>query len=315
MRMQPVLLTVGPLSISSFGFFLALGLLVAVFVLWKLARTYELKEETILDLSLLTFFGGLLGARIYTVIFNTSFFDNLDKIFLVNRYPGLSFWGGFLGGVLALYVFSKRLKLNFWQIADLAAVGFVAGLIVGNIGCFLGGCSFGVVSNLPIATSIVGLIGKRLPITLIESLLLLPVFFHLKGQLFKFHIQGLIGVNFLIFLGVIKFITEFYRGEGISIAYLGGISLGHLYSIALIFSGVFFYYLRAKRNILVDMTNFLTILTSSKKRNLTLFTLKKSCYNHRVNLQVKVREIIQLLQKLPKILKRRLNVKSNPTNN
>src|SRR3989304_7271997 len=108
--MFPVLLKVVPVSVSSFGFFLSLGFLSAVFIAWRLAKVYDLKEGKILDLCLLTFFGGLIFARVYFAILNWDLFGDLGKVILLNRYPGLSFWGGFFGGVLTLKLFTLRLK-------------------------------------------------------------------------------------------------------------------------------------------------------------------------------------------------------------
>ena len=142
-HMLPVLFTVGPISVSSFGFFLSIGFLFATFLVWRLARAWQFDEEKTLDLILLAFFGGVIGARILFFILNFTFFsDDLTKVVLITKYPGLNFWGGFLGGLLTLSFFANRFKLNFYQVADLAAVGFLAGLVLGDVGCFFGGCGY-----------------------------------------------------------------------------------------------------------------------------------------------------------------------------
>jgi phosphatidylglycerol---prolipoprotein diacylglyceryl transferase len=126
--MLPVLLALGPITVSSFGFFLALAFLWGTFLVWRLARAWDLDGEKTLDLVLLTFFGGVVGARLFFISLNFDFFsEDFFRIILITKYPGLSFWGGLLGGWLTLAFMAKRLKQDLWQVADLASVGLLAG--------------------------------------------------------------------------------------------------------------------------------------------------------------------------------------------
>src|SRR3989344_3155359 len=68
--MLPVLFSLGPLAISSFGLFLALSFLYSTFLVWRLSRAWDLDEEKVLDFCLLIFLGGLIGARILYALFN-----------------------------------------------------------------------------------------------------------------------------------------------------------------------------------------------------------------------------------------------------
>ena len=74
--MFPVLFSIGKITVSSFGVFLTLGFLFGVFLVWRLTRAWELNEEKILDLTMLTFIGGLIGARIYFLMENWQLFSN-----------------------------------------------------------------------------------------------------------------------------------------------------------------------------------------------------------------------------------------------
>ncbi|MDO8638312.1 MAG: prolipoprotein diacylglyceryl transferase [Candidatus Daviesbacteria bacterium] len=300
--MYPVLFHFGPFTISSFGFFLSLAVLAGVFTSWRLAKAYDLNEEKIIDLAIFTFLGGIIFARIFFIIFNWSYFglDNLSKIFLINLYPGFSFWGGLLGGVVALWFFSKRFKISFWQIADFASVSFFLGLAVSDIGCFLGGCYIGAPSNSFLALPIVGMIGKRLPISLFESLFLFLIFFHLFKQVIKFHFAGKILALSLIYLGLIRFVLQFFRASQ------GRENLiSYLLSIGLVLLGIIIFYLRSKRNFIEDLKDLAQTPFSLKRRQMVVSYLKKTWYNNQVDWKVR-------LARLPKVLKRRLNVKSTP---
>src|SRR3990167_9200013 len=146
--MFPVLFSIGSFAVSSFGFFLALAFLVGLFLVWRQARAWDFDEEKIIDLTLLTSLGALIGSRIYFVLINFNFFTaDFYRVILITKYPGFSFWGAFLGGWLTLYFFSRRFKMDFWQVADIAAIGFLGAQIFGNLGCLLGGCGVGIPSE------------------------------------------------------------------------------------------------------------------------------------------------------------------------
>lgn len=301
--MYPVLFHLGPFTISSFGFFLSLAVLAGVFTSWRLAKAYDLDEEKVIDLAIFTFLGGIIVARIFFVVLNWSFFgfENLSKILLINLYPGFSFWGGLLGGIFVLWTFSKRFKLPFWQIADFAFVSFLLGLAISDIGCFLGGCYIGIPSDLFLALPVVGVIGKRLPISLFESLILFIIFFHLFKKVIKFHVAGKILAWVLIYLGLIRLILQFFRINGTVILPIG-----------LMLLGVIIFYYRSKRRILDDLKDVLSLPFSQKRRQLVVSSLRKNWYNNLINWEIKFGKLKKLPGSIPKILKRRFNVKSTP---
>ncbi len=297
--MLPVLFSIGPLSISSFGLFLALAFLYGTYLVWRLARAWDLPEEKILDLVILSFFGGLIGARLFFVALNFDYFlPVLYKTLLITKYPGLSFWGGFLGGWLTLFYFCRRFKLNFWQIADLASIGFLAGLILGDIGCFLGGCSVGKMSNLFLATGVVGQIGNRLPISLIEAIIFAFILFSLWPKAIRFHFNGKILSLSLILIGLVKLSTEFFRAPVSGIGSFGGFIL----SAVTLILGIYIFYNLSKRSFVSDLTS----LKSSSRRKALLDGLSKQWYNQKIIWSLRIKKI-----NFTKIL-RRARVKLTP---
>lgn len=298
--MLPVLFSIGPIPISSFGLFLSIGFIYGSFLVWRLARAWELNEEKILDLIILAFFGGLLGARIFFVSLNFDFFkDDLFKILLITKYPGISFWGGFLGGWLAMFIFARRLKLNFYQVADLAAVGYLGGVILGDLGCFLGGCAVGGQSSIFFAVPVVGVVGKRFPAQLLEAALLSLLLFKMWPKSSRFHIHGEILSIILIFLGIIKLISEFF---------LASHQGGYFLSIATSSLGIFIYYQITKRNVKKDLVSayfiLASLLTSKKQWRNILASLSRSWYNLINSWSWKLRALAKFL--------RRMRVKPTP---
>ena len=310
--MHPILFSLGSVVISSFGFFLSLAFISAVFVSWKLARIYDINEEKILDLAILTFFGGLIGARIFFIATHLELFDNFSSTILVNRYHGLSFWGGLLGGILTLYLLVRRTKLNFWQIADFAAVSLLLGISLGDVGCFLGGCAYGITTNFPLAFSVVGLLEKRAPVSAVESFFAFFIFFYLFRAVKRFHFAGKITALTFIILAILKFTTEFWRGDNQFIPGLPAVSIGHLLSGLMLVSGILIFYYQSKRSFLFDLKMLTEILYSSKRRQVVLASMQKTWYNFQIGRKVKIQKTLKVLTGLPKILKRRFNVKSTP---
>ncbi|MBI2040223.1 prolipoprotein diacylglyceryl transferase [Candidatus Microgenomates bacterium] len=292
--MFPVLFSVGKFGVSSFGLFLGLAFLFGVFLIWRLSRAWDLDEEKILDLTLLTFGGGLIGARIYFGIEHFDIFSsNPLRLILVNKFPGFSFWGAFLGGWLSLYFFAKRKRIDFWQVADVASVGFLGSLILADIGCLLGGCSIGIVSNF-LAVPMVGVIGKRFPVQALEAILFLISLKIIWWQATHFHFRGKIVILTLILVGLIKFFTEPLRAIH---------SGGYIFSLTLVILGVsIFYKLHSgKRTPLSDFHSFISLLrsflTDGGARKIMVDHLKRNWYNQKTSLYWKLKSVTKILRR------------------
>lgn len=283
--MFPVLLSVGKFSVSSFGVFLALGFIFGVFLIWRLARAWDLDEENILDLTLLTFVGGLIGARIYFGITHpVEFTQNPFKIIFFIKYPGFSFWGGFLGGWLTLYFYARHKKVDFWKIADIAAVGFLGALILADIGCLLGGCGVGAITKSFLGVPMIGLVGKRWPIQLIEAILLIFILLNIWKKATHFHQTGKIVSLSLIWMGLIKLILETLKYSHVEL----------IFSVIILILGITIFYRVTKQNIYIDLKNFLKFISN---KQLVLLTLRKNWYTQTTAIAWRFRIFKKLLRR------------------
>lgn len=291
--MFPVLFSIGKISISSFGIFLALGILFGTFLVWRLSRAWDLDEEKILDLALITFIGAFIGARIYFGIQNYHFFSsNLLTLLAFNKVPGFSFWGGLIGGWIALFIGSKIKKIKFSQVGDIASIGLLGCLIFTNLGCFFGGCSVGIMSKAFYSVNMVGFVGKRFPVQLLEVLLLTIVLIRVWSAATHFHIKGKILAFSLIYLGLIKFFTEGLKQNH---------NQGYIFSTLIFLLGLFFFYRITKRNIILDLKNIgvsiFKIFTDSNIRRLGYLRFKKYYYNITTSISWKIRNLKKTLRR------------------
>lgn len=308
--MFPILFSIGTTPVSSLGVFLVLGLFYAVFLIWRLARAWDINEEKVLDLAFLTAFGAFIVSRLYfSLQYFTYFSQDFSRVFLIFKYPGFSFWGAFLGGWLTLYFAARKFKLDFATIADIASVGFLGSLIFGNIGCLFGGCGVGVVNNLFLAVNMAGYVGKRFPVQGVEALIMAILLIYIWPKATHFHTPGKIASIVLIYVGGIKFATEFLRAQNQG---------GQIFSLILVVLGIVVFYKFSRRDFIKDMKSsfylFKQMLKDPKLAKQVLQNLVRSWYN---GLRIFIRDSIILLKwkgrSFHKIL-RKLNVKSNTDN-
>jgi len=209
--MHPILFTIGPITIYSYGVMLALAVLVCTYFLSLDAKRYNISQETAYDLVFWCMLWGILGARIFYVFIEWDYFStNLLEIPMLQK-GGLAWQGGFLGGALAGVWFARRKKLSLRPLLDLAAPYIALGQSIGRIGCFFNGCCYGK----PVAWGIYfpAHNAKLIPTQLFETAGLFIIFLILKKAQTKPHQAGFIFVLYLWLAAIERFIIEFYRAD------------------------------------------------------------------------------------------------------
>ena len=143
--MLPVLFRIGSFEITSFGAMVALGALAGLWVFRRELGRAGLPDAA-LDAAVFGLVGGLLGAKLLYV------FEHLDEgsfwsLFLDRG--GMSWFGGFVGGLLAGFV---TIRVKRWPVVAVLAAATPAlaiGQMLGRIGCFLVGDDYGAPTSLP----------------------------------------------------------------------------------------------------------------------------------------------------------------------
>ncbi len=134
---------IGPLSISPFGVMLVAAFFAAYWHLQKAMRHYGIGDQDIASWVLFgTALSGIVGAKIYYAVLYKDWHLLFDR-------AGIVFYGGFIGGTLALLWMVHHYRLPLARTADAAAPSLALGYGIGRVGCFLVGDDYGVPTDLP----------------------------------------------------------------------------------------------------------------------------------------------------------------------
>ena len=121
---------------------------------WLVRKETERKgmpitPDEVMNFGLLIMFAGIVGGRIYYVLFNWEFYRTaLWEVFAIWR-GGLAIHGGLIGGALAGYLYMKNRPVSTWEFADAAAPAIILGQVFGRFGNFMNGDAHGVPTTMP----------------------------------------------------------------------------------------------------------------------------------------------------------------------
>lgn len=212
--------TFGPLHINLYGFMFAFGFLAATYLAVKEAKKRNIEKDSIYDLALYLFFGGIIGARLFYVFLYwpkdipLTFFD-IFKIW----NGGLAFFGGFIGALIVGYVYSKKKKLNFWMYADIFAIPLVVGHIFGRVGDYLTGGHPGKETQLPWAIYMDSAL--RHPAVLYEILGLVIIAIALLTFKNMKLFDGFLFLSYVALYSIQRLFLDFFRLETTDPRYMG----------------------------------------------------------------------------------------------
>ncbi len=141
--MNPIFLHLGPVTIHWYGVFMALAFLTG-FANWiVLGRRAGRDAQFCSDLLFWVMIAGLVGGRIaYIASEFRDYAADPRQIFAIWK-GGLIFYGGFIGAILAVYIFARRHHIAFLALLDFAMTSLPLAHALGRIGCFMTGCCFG----------------------------------------------------------------------------------------------------------------------------------------------------------------------------
>lgn len=254
--MEKVALDLGPIQIYWYSIFIFIGMLVACFLIYKEAKKRGIDEEFLVNLTFNTIIIGIIGARLYYVLFNFSYYlDNPVEIFQIWN-GGLAIHGGIIAGLLFIIYYCKKHEVNLWKILDIIVVGLIIAQAIGRWGNFFNSEAYGPITTAGHLKSL------GIPQFIINGMYILgdyrqPTFFYesvwcLFGFLamliirqYKYLKIGQLTSFYLIWYGIIRFIIEAMRTDSLM---LGPLKMAQLVSLVFIVSGIIIFIKSTKTN-------------------------------------------------------------------
>jgi phosphatidylglycerol:prolipoprotein diacylglycerol transferase len=241
----PILFRIGSFPVNTYGVFLALAFLSAIFVTVRLAERDGLPKEKIYDLCLWLLLSSLVGSKLLMFFTEPEYRQNPKLLFSLDflRSGGV-FYGGLIGALLAGFFLMRRWKLPWWKTADACAPGIALGNVLGRQGCFSAGCCWGKPTTLPwgvrftqaghdvtgVPTDV-----HLHPTQLYESFAMLIVFFFLLWLHKKKKFSGQVILAYVVIYATVRFLIEFVRddprGDILGLTTMTGLSTSQLIGI------------------------------------------------------------------------------------
>ena len=248
--MHPVLFRLGPLEIRFYGLMYVIAIIVGIIFLRGEVRRKRLSltKDDVMSFAFWIVIGGIVGARVYYVLFMWREFyaNNPLEVFAV-WHGGLAIHGGILGGVLAAYLYSRAQKVNFFDLTDASSPLLALGQVFGRFGNFMNGDAHGIPTKLPWGIvfpkgSIAGdeFPGRPLhPVMLYELALNIVSFAVLWRLRKKDHKPGFIFALYILNYGIIRFFVSFFRADDL---YLGRLRGPHVLSAVFVAGALAFIF-------------------------------------------------------------------------
>jgi len=258
---HPFEIHLGPLTFTGFGLAVLMAFMVAQTVSERALERRGNDASYIGDLVLAAVVGGLLGAKIYYVILTQDIHNLLSR-------GGFVFWGGLIGGIIAVSLTIRARRLPFWKIADVAGMAVAAAYAVGRTGCWAVGDDYGrpwnsmfavsfpqgappstaanmqAMFGVPVAAGVLpNAVLSVYPTQLYEITLGFVMFLMLWRLRDHRHADGWLFGVYMVLAGAERFLIEFLRAK--DDRFIAGLTVAQV--IALLFIAGGFLWMRARR--------------------------------------------------------------------
>ncbi len=246
--MNPVLVTLFGIDIKWYSVLILIGILIGFYLTNKEAHKFKINKEDIFNMLFYAVLFGIIGARIYYVLFNLAYYRyNLLEIFAIWN-GGLAIHGGLIGGALAIIIYSHQKHLNFLKIFDICVPAVILAQAIGRWGNFFNSEAHGF------ATTYTTLKNMLIPEFIIKGMYIngiyyLPTFYFeslwcLLGFIILLIIRRLKYIKigdttciYLMWYSVGRFFIEAWRTDSLM---LGGFKIAQIISIILFISALGF---------------------------------------------------------------------------
>ena len=262
--MDSVLISLGSIEIRWYSVLILVGVVLAYLVISKEANRFKLQNEFMLNLLFWTFIVGVIGARLYYVLFNFSYYKtNILEIFKI-WHGGLAIHGGILAGALTIYLYCKRYNVNVVKVLDIAVPGLLLAQAIGRWGNFFNGEAYGSVVEYETLVKM-----RIIPQFIIDNMYIngnyhLPMFYFESIACFigfiilliirrrKYIKRGQMLAFYLLWYGLVRFVVEIYRTDSLMFF---NIKMAQLVSVIMVIVGAYITSVQSKKPTLEELYN------------------------------------------------------------
>ena len=259
--MDRVALDLGFIQIYWYSITMFLGIAFACIMILVEAKKQKINQDFMINLIFYGVIFGLLGARLYYVLFNLDYYTKYPIEIFEIWNGGIAIHGAMIVGLLVVYLYCLKYKAKFLKILDIIAVGFILGQAIGRWGNFFNGEAYGPV------TTFAHLKGMHLPRFIIDGMFIngayrIPTFLYesiwdLIGFIIlvvvrkvKYTKVGQLSAIYLIWYSIGRLLIEGLRADSLM---LGPIKMAQLVSIICIIIGVLIWIFSKKGNRFDDL--------------------------------------------------------------
>jgi phosphatidylglycerol---prolipoprotein diacylglyceryl transferase len=260
--MNPILFQAGNFTIRWYSFLILIGVFLGYELAEAEAKKYEAPKDFIFNLTFWSVIIGLIGARIYYVIFNWSLYSH-DLLSIFKFWEGgLAIHGGIIAGLLTMYFYCKKYNVKLMKITDIAVVSLLLAQAIGRWGNFFNSEAHGPATTLAILKSH-GIIPQFIidgmniggiyyePTFYYESLwcfagFIIILFIRKNKQLHT----GTLTAFYFMWYSVARFFIESMRTDSLM---LGGFKIAQIMSIIMFIAGLVISMINSRKNPFEDV--------------------------------------------------------------
>ncbi|MDU4934697.1 MAG: prolipoprotein diacylglyceryl transferase [Peptostreptococcaceae bacterium] len=241
--MDRVAFTIFGIDVMWYGILMATGMILGTYLALKEAERVGISEDDVLNLAIFAIPAGVLGARLYYVIFNWGYYSQNPSQILNFRGGGMAIHGALIGGILAGLIYTKIKKINFFKMADIALIGMPLAQAIGRWGNYINGEAHGGPTNLPWGIMVDGV--KVHPTFLYESIWDFGIFIFLWMFRKKKKYEGQVAVYYIILYSLGRFFIEGLRTDSLMI---GPLRMAQVISLVGVVGGIIAHIYLLKKN-------------------------------------------------------------------
>ena len=253
------LFKIGNFGVPAMGVCILVGAILAVFLSWLLRKESSLDwNGEVVDAIIWAVLLGFVGMKLlYWIVTPNEFIDAIKHGRILELLTtGMVFYGGLVGGILGIFICSRKKKRSFFEFSDLMAPCFCVAHACGRIGCLLVGCCAGVEPGDPVLFGAATYHGacaftyadghQHLPVPLMEAVFLLLLCVALILILKKTKKLGTVTGWYLVLYAIWRFVIESFRGDAERGIY-GLFSTSQWISFAILLAGILILVTAKKR--------------------------------------------------------------------